>query len=87
MTFDALDLVAPSLTRITPVFSAAQECTASSPLRRRDLSRFAPLAGSSLEGEARIAADLDGAPRYGALAATLDAHATRLATAYSSSTG
>ncbi len=42
------------------------------------MSRFALIAGGALEGEATIAADLDGAPRYGALAATLDAHATRL---------
>ena len=48
----------------------------------RDLSRFAPLAGGVLKGEARLAADLDGAPRYGALTATIDAHATHLATAY-----
>ena len=48
----------------------------------RDLSRFAPLAGGALKGEARIAADLDGAPRYGALTATVDAHATNLATAF-----
>src|SRR6185437_941795 len=48
----------------------------------RDLSRFAPLAGGALEGEARLTADLDGAPRYGALTATIDAHVTHLATAY-----
>ena len=48
----------------------------------RDLSRFARLAGGALKGEARIAADLDGAPRYGALSATIDAHATKLATSY-----
>ncbi len=47
-----------------------------------DLSRFALLAGGALKGEARIAADLDGAPRYGALSATIDAHATKLATNY-----
>ena len=46
------------------------------------MSRFALLAGGALKGEARIAADLDGAPRYGALSATLDAHATKLATNY-----
>jgi translocation and assembly module TamB len=47
-----------------------------------DLGRFAPLAGGALKGEARLTADLDGAPRYAALTATIDAHATRLATAY-----
>ena len=46
------------------------------------MSRFAPLAGGTLKGEARVTADLDGAPSYGALTATLDAQATRLATAY-----
>jgi len=48
----------------------------------RDLSRFAPLAGGALKGEARLTADLDGAPRYGALNATIDAHATHLVTAH-----
>jgi translocation and assembly module TamB len=48
----------------------------------RDLSRFAPLAGGALKGEAHLAADLDGAPRYGALTAIINAHATHLATAY-----
>ena len=48
----------------------------------RDLSRFALLAGTALKGEARLTAELDGAPRYGALNATLDAHATKLVTGY-----
>ena len=47
----------------------------------RDLSRFGLLAGGALKGEARIAADLD-TFRYGALSATVDAHATKLATNY-----
>ena len=48
----------------------------------RSLSRFAALAGGALKGEAHLTADLDGAPRYGALTATVDAHATNLTTAY-----
>ena len=43
----------------------------------RSLGRFAALAGGALKGEARLTADLDGAPRYGALSATVDAHATK----------
>jgi translocation and assembly module TamB len=48
----------------------------------RDLSRFAPLAGGALNGEAHGTADLDGAPSDGPLTATIDAQATRLVTAY-----
>jgi translocation and assembly module TamB len=48
----------------------------------RDLSRFAPLLGTNLKGEAHLTADLDGAPRTGALTAILDAKATQLVTFY-----
>jgi translocation and assembly module TamB len=82
MTFDALDLAAPSFNASFSGLLGRARIHGKLTLAARDLRRFAPIAGSSLEGEARIAADLDGAPRYGALAVTLDAHATRLATGH-----
>ena len=78
----ALDLAAPSLNaNYAGLFSAAK-IHGRLEVAARDLSRFALVAGNSLEGEARIAADFDGAPRYGALTATLDAHATHLESGY-----
>ena len=47
-----------------------------------DLGRFSGLAGGKVAGEARIAADLDGAAGYGLVSATLDARATKLVTPY-----
>ena len=82
MTFDALDLAAPSLNASFSGLLSRARIHGKLAVAAGDLSRFAPIAGSSIEGEARIAADLDGAPRYGALAAILDAHVTRLATGY-----
>ncbi len=82
IAFDTLDLSSHDLdARYSGLLSPTKvhgrlEVTA------RNLSRFAALAGGVLKGEARLTADLDGAPRYGALNATLDAHATNLATAY-----
>ncbi len=82
VTFDALDLAAPGLNaNYAGLFSAAR-IHGRLEVAARDLSRFALVAGSSLEGDARIAADLDGAARYGALAATLDTHATHLKSGY-----
>ncbi len=82
MTFDALDLVAPALNAHYSGLLGRAKIHGKLDVAAGDLSRFALLAGRSLNGEARIAADLDGAPRYGALVATLDAHVTRLATGY-----
>ena len=82
IAFDALDLSSHDLdARYSGLLSPTKvhgrlEVTA------RSLSRFAALAGGALKGEAHLTADLDGAPRYGALTATVDAHATNLATAY-----
>ncbi len=80
MTFDALDLSAPSFTAHYSGLLSPSKIRGKANIVARDLSRFALLAGGTLRGEARIAADLDGAPRYGALSATIDAHATKLAT-------
>ena len=73
-TFDVLDLFGAQFRR--PIFRSARAAGKFMARRissARDLSRFALIAGGALTGEARIAADLDGAPRYGALSATLDA--------------
>jgi translocation and assembly module TamB len=81
-TFDVLDLSAPNFDAQYSGLLSGSKIHGKANIVARDLSRFALLAGGALKGEARIAADLDGAPRYGALSATLDAHATKLATNY-----
>ncbi len=81
-TFDTLDLSAPNFDAQYSGLLSATKIHGKANIVARDLSRFALLAGGALKGEARIAADLDGAPRYGALSATIDAHATKLATGY-----
>ena len=81
-TFDALDLSAPSFSAQYSGLLSRSKIHGKANIVALDLSRFALLAGGALKGEARIAADLDGAPRYGALSATIDAHATKLATSY-----
>jgi translocation and assembly module TamB len=78
-TFDALDLSAPNFSAQYSGLLSSSKIRGKANIVARDLSRFALLAGGTLKGEARIAADLDGAPRYGALSATIDAHATKLA--------
>ena len=80
MTFDALDLSAPNFSAQYSGLLSASKIHGKANIVARDLSRFALLADGTLKGETRIAADLDGAPRYGALNATIDAHATKLAT-------
>ena len=79
-TFDTLDLSAPNFDAQYSGLLSRSKIHGKATIIARDLSRFALLAGGALKGEARIAADLDGAPRYGALSATIDAHATKLAT-------
>ena len=81
-TFDVLDLSAPNFDAQYSGLLSGNKIHGKANIVARDLSRFALLAGGALKGEARIAADLDGAPRYGALSATIDAHATKLATNY-----
>jgi translocation and assembly module TamB len=81
-TFDTLDLSAPNFDAQYSGLLSGTKIHGKANIVARDLSRFALLAGGALKGEARIAADLDGAPRYGALSATIDAHATKLATNY-----
>jgi translocation and assembly module TamB len=82
MTFDALDLSGPNFDAQYSGLLSGSKIHGKANIVAHDLSRFALLAGGTLKGEARIAADLDGAPRYGALSATIDAHATKLATSY-----
>jgi translocation and assembly module TamB len=79
-TFDALELSAPSFSAQYSGLLSPSKIRGKANIVARDLSRFSLLAGGTLKGEARIAADLDGAPRYSALSATIDAHATRVAT-------
>src|ERR1700722_19737335 len=81
-TFDVLDLSAPNFDAQYSGLLSGGKIHGKANIVARDLSRFALLAGGALKGEARISADLDGAPRYGALSATIDAHATKLATNY-----
>jgi translocation and assembly module TamB len=52
-----------------------------------DLSRFAGLATIALKGAADLTADLDGAPREGAITAQLNAHATNFATGVAAADG
>ena len=82
IAFDTLDLSSHDFDARYSGLLAPKKVHGRLEITARDLSRFAPLAGGVLEGEARATADLDGAPRYGALTATIDARATRLATAY-----
>ncbi|HLX97507.1 MAG TPA: translocation/assembly module TamB domain-containing protein [Roseiarcus sp.] len=83
IAFDKLDLSSHDFDARYSGLLAPKKVHGRLEVTARDLSRFAPLAGGVLKGEARLAADLDGAPRYSALTATIDAHATHLATAYS----
>ena len=82
IAFDTLDLSAHDLDAHYSGLLAPNKVRGRLEVTAHDLSRFAPFAGGALKGEARLAADLDGAPRYGALAATIDAYATHLATSY-----
>jgi len=79
-TFETLDLSAPNFDAQYSGLLSGSKIHGKANIAAHNLSRFALLAGGALKGEARIAADLDGAPRYGALSATIDAHATKLAT-------
>jgi translocation and assembly module TamB len=79
-TFDVLDLSAPNFDAQYSGLLSGSKIHGKANIVAHDLSRFALLAGGALKGEARIAADLDSAPRYGALNAAIDAHATKLAT-------
>ena len=81
-TFDALELASPGFTAHYAGLLGRKKVHGRLDVQADDLSRFALIAGSSLKGEARIGADLYGAPRYGELTATLDARATNLATGY-----
>ena len=81
-TFDAIDLAATNFDAHYSGLLGRGKIHGKANIVARDLSRFALLAGGALKGEARIAVDLDGAPRYGALSATVDAHASKLATNY-----
>jgi translocation and assembly module TamB len=82
ISFDTLDLKSDDLDAHYSGLLAPRKIHGRAEIIARDLSRFSALVGSALKGEARVTADLDGAPSYGALTATIDAHATRLSTAY-----
>jgi translocation and assembly module TamB len=82
IAFDRLELVASDLDARYSGLLGRSKVHGKLEATARDLSRFALLAGTALKGEARLTADLDGAPRYGALNVTLDAHATKLVTDY-----
>ena len=80
IAFDALDLAAPDFEAHYSGLLSPKQAHGRLDIATRDLSRFALLIGVALKGEARLAAELDGAPRYGALTATVDAQATHLVT-------
>jgi translocation and assembly module TamB len=77
-TFDRLELATPNLKAHYAGLLGATKVAGKLDAAVRDLSRFALLAGRPLKGEAAIVAELDGAPRSGALGARLDAHASHL---------
>ena len=79
--FDALDLSAPRLDASYSGPLGRDKSMATSTSTRRT-SAISPARRAARSGRgAHVAADLDGAPRAGALQMTLDAHATKLATA------
>ncbi len=82
VSFDTLELASHDLDARYSGLLAPKKVHGRLEVTARDLSRFAGLAGDALKGEAHGTADVDGAPSYGALTATIDAQATRLATAY-----
>ena len=82
IAFDALELAASDLDARYSGLLAPKVVRGRLEVAARDLSRFALLAGTALKGEARLTAELDGAPRYGELNATVDARATKLVTGY-----
>ena len=82
IAFDTLELAASDLDARYSGLLAPKVVRGRLEVTARDLSRFGPLAGTALKGEAHLTADLDGAPRYGGLNVTLDAHATKLVTDY-----
>jgi translocation and assembly module TamB len=82
IAFDAFDLSSHDLDAHYSGLLSPTKVHGRLEVTARSLGRFAALAGGALKGEARLTADLDGAPRYGALSATVDAHATNLTTAF-----
>jgi translocation and assembly module TamB len=82
VSFDTLDFTSRDLDAHYSGLLSPKKAHGRLEVTARSLSRFAPLAGGALNGEARVTADLAGAPGYGALTATVDAHATHLTTAY-----
>ena len=82
IAFDAFDLSSHGLDAHYSGLLSPTKVHGRLEVSARNLGRFAALAGGALKGEARLTADLDGAPRYGALTATVDAHATNLTTAF-----
>ena len=81
-TFDALDLVAQSLEAHYTGALGPSRMRGRMLVAARDLNRFSGLAGGRLAGEARATVDLDGAPSYGLVNASINAHVTKLATPY-----
>jgi translocation and assembly module TamB len=82
ISFDTLDLTSGDLDARYSGLLGPKKARGRLEVAARDLSRFAPLAGGVLKGEAHGIADLDGAPSDGPLTATIDAQATRLVTSY-----
>ncbi len=81
-SFDALDLAGADFEARYAGLLGMKTMHGHLDLVARDLGRFALLAGGKLAGEAHVGADLEGAPGYEIVNATLDGRATKLATAY-----
>ena len=81
-TFDALDLVAQHLEAHYTGVLGPSRMRGRMLLAAKDLSRFSGLAGGKVGGEAQATVDLDGAPSYGLVNATVNAHAAKLVTPY-----
>ena len=82
VTFETLDISAPALDASYSGLLSPARIQGTLKLDAPDLGLFAKLAGTALKGDAHVAADLDGAPRAGALRATLDARAAHFVSGY-----
>ena len=83
VAIEGLDIVAPALKANYSGLLSAAQIKGKLRLEAPDLSLFAALAGSSLKGDARLAALIDASPRTGALSAALDGRAAHFASGFS----
>ncbi len=82
ITFETLQLNAAALSANFSGLVSAAKILGRFNLEAPDLAHFAGLSVSGLKGEARLAGDLDAAPRTGAARVALDGRATNFAAGY-----